>query len=171
MCGPGAEVPDLTEGLVDVPALPTPTLVAYDRHHAHPPCPRWGPLAARHTCGQRTFHALGEVSTGCPGALLVTYSSHACTPCRKYGNVALSDVALPGSHSTRRVAQVAVRLVVEDGVPSRPARGHVWCDHRVGVPCAPIQHWTAAGGKQGARAEGQRVSGRGACVVCGLRGG
>ena len=171
MFGPGEYVPDPTEGIVDVNALPTPTLVAYDRNHDHPPCPRCGHLASRHTCGQRTCHDLGDVSTGCPGDLVVTSSSHSCSPCRQYCNVALSDVALPGSHDTRRVTQLAVRLVVEDGVPSRPASGHVWRDHRVLVPCATMQHWTEAGGKKGARADGQHMAGLGACVGCGLRGG
>ena len=171
MFGPGEYVPDPTEGIVDVNALPTPTLVAYDRNHDHTPCPRCGHLAYRHTFGQRTLHDLGDLSTGCPVDLFVTYSSHYCSKCRKYFNVDLSDVALPGSQYTHRVTQLAVRLVVEDGVPSRPASWHVWRDHRVFVPFAPIQHWPAAGGKKGARADGQRVAGLGACVVFGLRGG
>ncbi len=171
MFGPGEYVPDPTEGIVDVNALPTPTLVAYDRNHAHTPCPRCGHLASRHTCGQRTFHDLGDLSTGCPVDLLVTYSSHYCSKCQQYFNVDLSDVALPGSHYTRRVTQLAVRLVVEDGLPYRPTSWHLWRDHRVFVPFATIQNWTEAGGKKGARADGQRVSGLGACVVFGRRGG
>jgi hypothetical protein len=109
--------------------------------------------------------------TGCPVDRLVTSSSHYCSRCQKYLNIDLSDVALPGGHYTRRVIQMAVRLVVEDGLPSRPASGHLWRDPRVFVPCAPLQHWTEAGGKKGARAEGRRVSGRGACDVFGRRGG
>jgi hypothetical protein len=171
MFGPGEYVPDPTEGIVDVNALPRPTLVAYERNHDYTPCPRCGHLAYRHTCGQRTLHDLGDVSTGCPVELVVTYSSHYGAKCRTYFNVDLSDLALPGSHYTRRVTQLAVRLVVEDGWPYRPASGHLWRDHRVFVPFATIQNWTEAGGKKGARADGQRVSGLGACVVFGLRGG
>ncbi|HSX79136.1 MAG TPA: hypothetical protein VLQ80_11280 [Candidatus Saccharimonadia bacterium] len=171
MFGPGEYVPDPTEGIVDVNALPTPTLVAYDRNHDYTPCPRCGHLAYRHKFGQRTLHDLGDLSTGCPVDFLVTYSSHSCAKCRKYFNVDLSDLALPGSHYTHRVTQLAVRLVVEDGLPSRPASWHLWRDHRVFVPFAPIQNGTEAGGKKGARADGQRVSGLGACVVFGLRGG
>jgi len=66
----------------------------------------------------------------CPPAvqenLVVTYSSHYCSRSQKYFNIDLSDVALSGSHYTRRVTQLAVRLVVEDGLPSRPASGHLW---------------------------------------------
>ena len=171
MFGPGEYVPDPTEGVVDVNALPTPTLGGYDRNHAHSLCPRGGHLASRHKFGQRTLHDLGDVSTGCPVDLLVTYSSHSCAKCQKYCNVDRSDVALPGSHYTRRVTQVAVRLVVEDGLPSRPASWHLWRDHRVFVPFATLQNGTEAGGKKGARAHGQRVSGLGAGGVFGLRGG
>ena len=171
MYGPGEYVPDPTEGIVDVKDLPAPILVAYDRNHDHTPCPRCGHLASRHKAGQRTFHDLGDVSTGCPVDLVVTYSSHSCARCRKYFHIDLSDGALPGRHYTRRVLQLAVRLVVEDGLPYRPARWHLWRDHRVFVPFATLQHWTEAGGKKGARAEGQHGSGLGTCDVCGLRGG
>jgi len=72
---------------------------------------------------------------------------------------------------TRRVIQMAVRLVVEDGLPYRPASWHLWRDHRVFVPFATLQNWTEAGGKKGARADGRRVPGLGTCDVFGLRGG
>ena len=38
MFGPGEYVPDPTEGIIDVNALPKPILVAYDHNHAHSPC-------------------------------------------------------------------------------------------------------------------------------------
>jgi hypothetical protein len=41
-----------------------------------------------------------------------------------------------------------VRLVVEDGLPYRPASWHLWRDHRVFVPFATIQHWVEAGEKK-----------------------
>ena len=100
--------------------LPSPQLVAYSRNHDHTPCPRCDHLAYRHTSGQRTLHDLGDLSTGCPVDLLVIYSSHYCSKCRKHFNIDLSDVAPPGGHYTHRVTQLAVRLVVEDGLPYRP---------------------------------------------------
>ena len=103
--------------------------------------------------------------------LLVTYSSPYCSKCRKHFNIDLSDVAPPGGHYTHRVIQMAVRLVVEDGLPYRPASWHLWRDHRVFVPFATPQNWTEAGGKKGARADGRHVSGLGACDVFGLCGG
>ena len=98
MFGPGEYVPDPTEGIVDVNDLPQPILVPDERDFDHSPCPRCGHLAYRHKSGQRTLHDLGDLKTGCPIDLLVTYSSHYCSRCRKYFNVDLSDLALPGSH-------------------------------------------------------------------------
>ena len=86
MFGPGEYVPDPTEGIVDIHNTPAPTLVAYNQNHNHTPCPRCGHLAYRHKSGQRTLHDLGNLSTGCPVDLLVTYSSHYCSRCQKYFN-------------------------------------------------------------------------------------
>ena len=55
---------------------------------------------------------------------------------------------------THRVIDIAVRIVVEDGLPYRPASWHLWRDHRVFVPFATIQNWVEAGGKKGAGAHG-----------------
>ena len=60
MFGPGAYVPDSTEGIVDVKDLPVPQLGLYSRNHKHTPCPRCGHLASRHTSDQRTLHDLGD---------------------------------------------------------------------------------------------------------------
>jgi len=54
------------------------------------------------------------------------------------------------------VMDLAVRLVVEDGLPYRPASWHLWRDHRVFVPFATIQNWVEAGGKKGAGAHGHQ---------------
>ena len=157
MFGPGEDVPAPTEGSVDSKALPRPQLVAYSRHQEHTPCPRCDHLAYRHHCGPRTLHDLGDWSTACPVDLRVIYSSHSCSPCRKHCNIDRSDGAPPGGHSTQRVIQMAVRLVVDDGLPSRPARWHRWRAHRVFVPCAPMPTWAEAGGKKGPRTDGGSV--------------
>jgi len=86
-----------------------------------------------------------------------SHAQHDCTKCRRYFHADLSALAPPGSHDTSRVMDLAVRLVVEDGLPYRPASGHLWRDHRVFVPCATIQHWGEAGGKKGAGAHGHRL--------------
>lgn len=66
---------------------------------------------------------------------------------------------------------MAVRLVVEDGLPYRPASWHLWRDHRVLVPFATIQNWVEAEGKKGAVPNGRCVPELGARGVFGLRGG
>src|SRR5262249_48720883 len=96
----------------------------------------------------RTLHDLGNLDMWCPRHLLVTYSQHYCTKCRKYFSADLSDLAPPGSRYTHRVIDLAVRIVVEDGLPYRPASWHLWRDHRVFVPFATIQNWDEAGGKK-----------------------
>src|SRR6266478_9055865 len=154
MYGPGRYVPDPTEGMTNVKDLPAPQLVAYHRDQKQTPCPRCSHLASRHNSGQRTLHALGDLGTGHPVDRLVAYSSHSCHRCKKPFNIDLTALAPPGAHYTHRVIDVAVRLVVEDGLPSRPASWHLWRDHRVFVPCATMQNWVEAGGKKGAGAHG-----------------
>jgi hypothetical protein len=146
--GPGEYVPDPTEGIINVKDLPSPQIVAFDRNQEHTPCPRCGLLAYRHKWGDRTLHDLGDWYRDCPVDLLVTYSSHYCSKCRKYFNIDLSDLASPGSHYTHRVIDMAVRLGVEDGLPYRPASWHLWRDHWVFVPFATIQNGVEAGGKK-----------------------
>ena len=46
------------------------------------------------------------------------YSQHCCTRCRNNFNADMTDLAAPGSHSTTRVVDTAVRLVIEDGLPN-----------------------------------------------------
>ncbi|HSX77496.1 MAG TPA: hypothetical protein VLQ80_02825 [Candidatus Saccharimonadia bacterium] len=92
----------------------------------------------------------------------MTYSSHYCADCHKHFNIDLTDLAPPGGHYTHRVIDLAVRVVVEESLPYRPASGHLWRDHRVFVPFATIPNWVEAGGKKGARSHGRRFSGVGA---------
>ena len=148
MCSPGAYRPDPTEGITAIADLPQPEIVPYSRNDKRNVCPRCGHGAYRDKQSQRTLHDLGNLDLWCPRDLVVTYSQHYCTKCRKYFNADLSDLAPPGSHYTHRVIDLAVRLVVEDGVPYRPASWHLWRDHRVFVPFATIQNWVEAGGKK-----------------------
>src|SRR6266852_1589219 len=98
MFGPGVNVPDPTEGIVDVQDLPAPQCVPYSRNQPHTPCPRCAQLASRHKSGQRTLHDFGDISTGRPVDLLVTYSSHYCAPCQKYFNISNSRKVLNPSN-------------------------------------------------------------------------
>src|SRR3989441_13342762 len=148
MLGPGAYRPDPTEGITAIADLPPPELVPYSRNDKRQPCPRCGHSAYRDKQSQRTLHDLGNLDLWCPRDLVVTYSQHYCTRCQKYFNIDLADLAPPGSHYTHRVIDLAVRVVVEDGLPYRPASWHLWRDHRVFVPFGTIQNWVEAGGKK-----------------------
>src|SRR5882724_3614878 len=152
MFGPGAYRPDPTEGTTAIADLPPPEIVPSSRTSQRQACPRCGHQAYRDKQYQRTLHDLGNLDVWCPRDLVVTYSQHYCTKCRKYFNADLSDLAPPGSQYTRRVIDLAVRLVVEDGLPYRPASGHLWRDHRVFVPFATIQNWVEVGEKRRRRA-------------------
>jgi hypothetical protein len=146
MLGPGAHRPDPTEGLTALADLPPPEIVPYNRTDKRQACPRCHHPTYRDKQSRRTLHDLGNLDVWCPRDLVVTYSQHYCTQCHKYFNADLSDLAPPGSRSTHRVIDLAVRLVVEDGLPYRPASWHLWRDHRIFVPFATIQNWVEAGG-------------------------
>jgi hypothetical protein len=156
--GPGAYRPDPSEGMTAIADLPQPEMVPYSRNDIRNACPRCGHVAYRDKQSRRTLHDLGNLDLWCPRDLVITYSQHYCTKCRKYFNADLSDLAPPGSHYTHRVIDLAVRLVVEDGLPYRPASWHLWRDHRVFVPFATIQNWVEAGGKKGPGAHGHGLS-------------
>ena len=145
---PGIYTPDRTEGITRVEDLPTPLVERRSRSYRRRRCPCCGRSCYRDTRGRRVLHDLGDPLRDRPRDLQVVYSKHRCEACRHYFSADLSDLAPPGGHYTRRVVTLAVRLVVEDGLPYRSASWHLWRDHRVFVPFATIQNWVeAAGGK------------------------
>lgn len=147
--GPGEYRPDPTEGIQRIEDLPKPKIVPQSRNYTHRPCPRCGRSAYRDQVFLRRLHDIGDLVSGRPRELHVTYSQHYCTACRHYFPADLSDLAPPRGHYTHRVMTLAVRVVVEDGLPYRAASWHLWRDHRVFVPFATIQNWVEAGGKKG----------------------
>jgi len=149
---PGNYVPDRTEGITRVEDLPPPLLRRRSRNYRRRPCPRCGRGCYRDNLGRRVLHDLGQLSLDRPCDLRVLYSRHRCTRCRLYFSADLSDLAPPGSHYTHRVITLAVRLVVEDGLPYRAASWHLWRDHRVFVPFATVQNWVEAAGEKSGRA-------------------
>jgi len=148
MDGPGEYVPDVTEGITCVDDLPKPKTRRRSRNYKKRPCPHCGHSAYRDKVYTRTLHDLGDLAANCPVDLVVTYSQHYCSKCRKYFNADLSDLADPAARYTRRVVHLAVRLVVEDGLPYQSASWHLWRDHRVFVPWATIQNWVEATGEK-----------------------
>jgi hypothetical protein len=152
MFGPGEYVPDATEGISSVEDLPKPRIERRSRSYRARRCPRCGCRAGRHSVARRTLHDLGDLRSGRPLDLVVRFSRHRCPSCDFFFPADLSDLALPRCHYTRRVQDLAVRLVAEDGLPYQAASWHLWRDHRVFVPWATIQNWVeAAGGKKGSQ--------------------
>jgi hypothetical protein len=148
MLGPGAYCPDPTEGITRLADLPKPRVVQQSRNCKHRPCPRCGKSSYRDRVFTRTLHDVGELISGRPRDIALTYSQHDGCKCRKYCNADASDLAPPQSQYTHRVMGLTIRLVVEDGFPYEAARWHLWRDHRVCVPYATLQHWVEAGGKK-----------------------
>ena len=159
MTRPGHYAADPAEGITRVEDLPQPKLIRRSRSFKRRQCPWCGHSAYRDRVFTRTLHDLGDLAANRPRDLVITYSQHCCSCCRKYFNADLSDLALPHSLYTHRVVALAVRLVVEDGLPYRSASWHLWRDHRVFVPFATIQNWVEAGGKKSRRKYHRRVSG------------
>ena len=149
MAGPGRYVPDATEGITSAEDLPEAKVTERSCSHRRRPCACCGHSCYRDRMSHRTLHDLGDVLSGRPHDIQLTYSVHYCSNCRKYFNADMSALAPPGSHYTHRVIDLAVRLVVEDGLPYRVASWSLWRDHRVFVPFATIQNWVEAGGKKG----------------------
>ena len=158
MSGPGEYVADRTEGITRVEDLPKAKVVRRSRNYARRPCPRCGRSCYRKRTVERTLHDLGDLVVERPRDLHLTYSQHYCCKCKHYFNADMSDLGPPKSHYTHRVIVLAVRLVVEDGLPYRAASWHLWRDHRVFVPYATIQNWVEAGGKKGRAARHRKVS-------------
>ena len=67
----------------------------------------------------RTVHDLGDPLSGRPIDLHICYSTHRCLACRCSFPADQSDLAPLKSQYTHRVQQTAVRLVIEDDIPSR----------------------------------------------------
>ena len=148
MSGPGEYVADWTEGITRVEDLPQAKVVPRSRNYSHRACPNCGRSCYRNRTVDRTLHDVGDLVSDRPCDVHLTYSQHYCCKCKRYFNVDTSDLAPPKSHYTHRVITLAVRLVVEDGLPYRAASWHLWRDHRVFVPYATIQNWVEAGGKK-----------------------
>jgi hypothetical protein len=157
MSGPGEYLPDPTEGITKVEDLPKAKTVRRSRNFKHRPCPRCEKRCFRSRTFTRVLHDVGDLVSGRPRDIHLTYSQHRCTKCRKYFNADMSDLALPKAHYTLRVVALAVRAVVEDGLPYQSASWRLWRDHRVFVPWATIQNWVEAGGKKGGQPDGNRL--------------
>ena len=148
MHGPGEYIPDATEGITRIEDLPKPRIEQRSRNYRARRCPRCGARAGRYAVASRTLHDLGDPRAGRPIDLVVTISRHHCPDCDLFFPADIADLAWPKCQYTRRVQDLAVRLVAEDGLPYQTAEWHLWRDHRVFVPWATIQNWVEAAGEK-----------------------
>jgi hypothetical protein len=158
MSGPGEYVPDPTEGITKLEELPQSKVVWRSRNYAQCACPRCHHRCGRNNVVTRILHDVGDLVAGRPCDIHLVYSQQYCPQCQHYVTVDMSDYAVPKAHYTHRVVSLAVRLVVEDGLPYQAASWHLWRDHRGFVPFATIQNWVESGGKKGRQPHGRPVS-------------
>jgi hypothetical protein len=160
--GPGQYVPDPTAGVSDPKDLPQAKIVRRSRNFKRFPCPPCGKSCFRNRTCTRMLHDVGDLVTGKPRDIELVYSQHRCTPCNKFFDADTSEYSRPKARYTHRVVSLAVRLVVEDGLPYQAASWHLWRDPRVFVPFATIQNWVETGGEKGSAANVDELSGLGA---------
>ncbi len=157
--GPGEYTPDIAIHRIE--DLPRPKVIKQNRNYDHHLCPKCHKSSYRDRVYTRTLHDVGDLVSGHPHEIHLTYSQHFCSVCRKYFPADLSDLAPPSSHYTYRVISLATRVVVEDGLPYRTTSWALWRDHRVFVPFATIQNWVEAAGKKNKLTSRNRLSGLG----------
>ena len=94
MPGPGEYLPDATEGITRVEDLPKPKIVKRSRNFRRQPCPQCEHSSYRHRRATRVLHDVGDLVSGRPRDIHLTYSVHHCTACDIYFNSDMSDVAV-----------------------------------------------------------------------------
>jgi uncharacterized C2H2 Zn-finger protein len=115
--GPGQYVPDPTAGITDPIDLPRAKIVRRSRNFKHLLCPQCGKSCFRNRTCTRMLHDVGALVTGKPRDIELVYSQHRCPKCHMFFDADTSEHSLPKARSTHRVVSLAVRLVVEDGLP------------------------------------------------------
>lgn len=140
--------PEDAQQIVSPKDLPKPTIQARSRSWKHLPCPKCRRSCYRDTLGHRRLHDIGSLKTGRPHMFEVTYSVHRCEKCKLYFSADMSDLAPVSGHYTHRVMSLALRAVLEDGLPYQSASWRLWRDHCVFVPWATIQNWVEGAGEK-----------------------
>ncbi len=144
----GVEYGSEKPGIIRPEDLPKPIIKKVSRNFRRRPCPICNKSCYRDNKGKRLLHDLGDSYSGRPRDIHAIYSRHRCEQDKIYFSSDISDLAPPGSHYTHKVISMALRLVIEDGLPYRSASWHLWRDHRVFVPFATVQNWIEDVGKK-----------------------
>jgi hypothetical protein len=169
--GPGQYLPDPTAGILNPVDLPRAKIVRRSRTFKHLPCPQCGKACFRNRIRTRVRPDVGDLVTGKPQDSELVYAQHRCTKCHPFFDAATSEDSWSKARDTHRVVFLALRLVVEDGLPDPAARWHRWREHRVFVPFATLQNWVEAGGEKGGAAKVDELSRLGPGGVLGVQCG
>lgn len=94
------------------------------------------------------MHDRGDPRCGRPSDLVGTFARQHCRNCDFYFPADTADLALPKGPYSRRLQDLAVRLVAADGLPYQAACWHRWREHRLFVPWTTIQNWVEAAGEK-----------------------
>ena len=127
-------MPHRTEGITRVADLPKAKVIRGSRSYSTRPCAQCGRSCYRKRTVVRRLQDLGDLVVDRPRDPHLTYSQNCCCKCKRYFNVDMCDLAPPKSQYTHRVMALAVRLLVEDGVPYQGVAWHLWRDHEAFVP-------------------------------------
>jgi hypothetical protein len=156
--GPGQYFPAPTAGIANPSELPPAKIVRRSRNFKQLSCPQCGRSCFRTRACLRVLHGVGDLVTGRRRDIELRYSHHHCTRCRQFFNADTAEYSSPTARYPHRVVSLAVRLVVEDGLPYQAASWPLWRDRRVFVPFATIQNWGEAGGEKGRTADVDELS-------------
>jgi hypothetical protein len=140
-----------THGVIHVTSpkdLPPPIIERRSRNFRRRPCPRCEGSCYRDNNFTRRLHDLGDARAGRPRDIELVYSQHYCVRCKSYFSADSSDLGPAKGDYTHRVMSLAVRLVIEDGMPYQGASWRLWRDHLVFVPFATIQNWVEGAGEK-----------------------
>ena len=159
MPGPGEYRPDPTVGITRIEDLPKPKIRFQSRNYRRRPvhAADIAPTAIGSVVAPSTTWAIPftgrprDIDRDLLPALLLALPQ---VLQRRHGRSGRT----PAVTILRHVVDIAVRLVVEDGLPYRVAGWTLWRDHRVFVPYATIQNWVEAGGEKAAAADRHRLS-------------
>ncbi len=81
MPGPGEYLADVTEGITRVEDLPKAKVITRSRSYKRCTCPRCSRRAYRLRCHDRLLHDVGDVVSGRPHEIHLTYAQHHCSHC------------------------------------------------------------------------------------------
>lgn len=136
------------KAITSVDEVPEPIVITRRFVYRKRKCPDCGHMSCKNKTLVKTVHDFGDLDVERPVDIKIVYSQHHCCKCNTFFNANYSRIAQPRYQYSNRVVQCAIRLVVEDGLPFRPASLHLWRERLVFVPYGTIKNWVVASGEK-----------------------